>query len=138
MTLAIQIPESPPAPPSTPTDYPVRRFTVDEYHRMLEAGILEEGEPTELLEGWLMVEVCDSSLDRDSSIKARIYAAASIPQYWIVNVKDRVVQLHSDPSPDVRPPAYRTRREVRPGEMIPLVIDGVEIVQIEAAELLPA
>ena len=31
-----------------------RRFTVDEYHRMLEAGILREGERIELIRGELI------------------------------------------------------------------------------------
>ena len=36
------------APPKTPTR---RRFTVDEYYRMAEAGILPEEENVELLDG---------------------------------------------------------------------------------------
>src|SRR5262245_30607273 len=34
-----------------------RRFTVDEYHRMIESGVLKESEPVELLEGWIMYNV---------------------------------------------------------------------------------
>jgi Uma2 family endonuclease len=30
-----------------------RKWSVDEYHRMIEAGILKESEPVELLEGWI-------------------------------------------------------------------------------------
>jgi hypothetical protein len=37
-----------PMPPS-----PVRRFTVDEYHRMTKIGILTENDDVELLEGWI-------------------------------------------------------------------------------------
>lgn len=32
----------------------VRTLSVDQYHRMIEAGILEEGEPLELLDGLLV------------------------------------------------------------------------------------
>ncbi|HEV3439717.1 MAG TPA: Uma2 family endonuclease [Gemmata sp.] len=42
-----------PLPPAIPTQ-PVRRFTVDEYHRMLEAGVLKEREPYELINGWII------------------------------------------------------------------------------------
>ncbi len=33
---------------------PVRRFTVDEYHQMIRAGILGEDDDVELLEGWIV------------------------------------------------------------------------------------
>ena len=42
-----------PLPPAIPTQ-PVRRFTVDKYHRMLEAGVLKEREPYELINGWII------------------------------------------------------------------------------------
>ncbi|OWK37992.1 Uma2 family endonuclease [Fimbriiglobus ruber] len=35
------------------TSLPVRRFTLDEYHRMSELGFLREGDPYELLNGWI-------------------------------------------------------------------------------------
>lgn len=42
-----------PPPPAIPTQ-PVRRFTVDEYHRMLEIGVLKDREPYELINGWIV------------------------------------------------------------------------------------
>lgn len=47
----------------------------------------------------LVIEVADSSLHKDRGLKARIYAAAGVPDYWIVNVKDRVVETHREPGP---------------------------------------
>lgn len=35
----------------------IRRWTVDEYHQMILAGILKESEPVELLEGWVVYKV---------------------------------------------------------------------------------
>ena len=35
----------------TPPPYPVRRFTVDEYHRMIAAGVFADDDRFELLEG---------------------------------------------------------------------------------------
>src|SRR6478672_548904 len=35
----------------------VRRFSVDEYHRLIETGVLVEGEPLELLEGWIVYKM---------------------------------------------------------------------------------
>jgi len=44
---------APPSEPETETSAHVRPITVDDYHRMLEAGILLEREPAELLDGRL-------------------------------------------------------------------------------------
>ena len=34
--------------------FPVRRFTVDEYHRMIAADIIGVWDKTELLDGWII------------------------------------------------------------------------------------
>lgn len=151
----------------------VRRITVDEYHRMIEAGIFGEDDRLELLEGviarmspqspdharviwWLtntlvrllptslslgpqlpltvssssepepdlcvvetgwpagehprtallVVEVSGSSLRQDRDVKGAIYARGGIPEYWIVNLAERCVEVHRDP--DVAAGRYRT------------------------------
>lgn len=54
---------TPPAPAAPAQPFggvaSLRKFTVDEYHRMIEAGILVEGEPVELLEGYLVLKVSE-------------------------------------------------------------------------------
>jgi Uma2 family endonuclease len=45
---------APPAPQTDAAPYTIRPITVDEYHRMLEVGILYEKEPVELLDGQLI------------------------------------------------------------------------------------
>lgn len=40
-----------------PPSFPVRRFSVGEYHRMIAAGILAEDEPIELLDGWIVTKI---------------------------------------------------------------------------------
>jgi Uma2 family endonuclease len=42
----------------------------------------------------LVVEVSDSSLRTDREVKGPLYAAAGIQEYWIVNLVDRVVEVH--------------------------------------------
>lgn len=39
-----------------PSPLPVRRFSVEEYRKLAEVGILTEHERVELLEGWIPVE----------------------------------------------------------------------------------
>ena len=68
---------------------------------------------------WLVIEVADRSLPQDRLTKARTYAAAGIPEYWIVNLRDDCVEVYRDP--DAQAAAYRSRHVARRGEAIALV-----------------
>jgi hypothetical protein len=52
----------------------------------------------------LVVEVADSSLQFDRRDKGSLYARARIAKYWIVNLIDRVIEVHRDPEPDPAAP----------------------------------
>jgi Uma2 family endonuclease len=150
-----------------PVETPERRVTVEEYHRMAQAGILPPDERVELLWGvvcrmspknrahvvaanricdvfrrhlegrarvykedplrqvaldsepepdvmvcgnpdldafgtesmkpLLVVEVAESSLARDQGEKLAIYAKAGVPEYWVVNLVDGVLEVFRDP-----------------------------------------
>ncbi len=45
----------------------------------------------------LLVEVSYSSLRYDRITKARLYALAGIAEYWIVNVEEETVEVHTEP-----------------------------------------
>ena len=45
----------------------------------------------------LVVEVADSTLPVDRDQKLNAYAAADIPEYWIVNLVDRRVEVYTMP-----------------------------------------
>lgn len=185
-------------------------LTVEQYNRMLETGILESGDPIELLDGCLVrkdrgdgvtisprhsfvvaalaelvakiqarsfhlriqnpiaipainvpepdgaivkgsrgdyrdrhpqpadvssvIEVAQTSLERDRRAKLRIYAGAGIPQYLIVNVMAREVELFEQPDSAAR--AYPSRSVVRPGELLPLLLPDGSRLEIDAAEWL--
>jgi len=47
----------------------------------------------------LVVEISDTTLDTDQTIKASVYARAGIPEYWIENLPERVLEVHRDPGP---------------------------------------
>jgi len=49
---------------------------------------------------FLLIEVADSSLDRDRDEKAPLYAENGIPEYWIVNLDDDTVLIHRGPQPE--------------------------------------
>lgn len=200
--MATLAPILPPPPP-----FPVARFTVGQYHRMIETGILGDDDAVELLHGWitpkmprnpphdstiarcqrllmvrlgesfvvrgqsavtlsdsqpepdvavaigpdsryddrhpgpgellLVVEVSDSSLDRDRDVKAAIYAEASIPAYWIVNLVDRQVEVHADPTGPGAEPAYRSFEIYMLDDAVPLVGFGASPLAVPVRELLP-
>jgi Uma2 family endonuclease len=45
----------------------------------------------------LVIEVANTSLRYDRKEKASLYASAGIPDYWILNVRDRQVEVHRQP-----------------------------------------
>ena len=47
----------------------------------------------------LVVEVADSTLKYDCEVKNQLYAQANIPEYWVVDVKNRQVHIFRDPTP---------------------------------------
>lgn len=79
----------------------------------------------------LVIEVADSSLAQDRSIKKRSYARAGIPAYWIVNLIARVVEVYDDPAGE----DYRRTTIHKPGDNLPLILDGVRTGAIEVASL---
>ena len=87
----------------------------------------------------LVAEVADSTLARDRRLKMRIFAGGGIPVYWIVNLPDRRVEVHTDPVPEApgREARYASRRDYLPGESVPLVINGRAVGEIPVSELLP-
>ncbi len=183
------------------------RFSVAEYHKLIEIGILTEDDNLELLEGYLVhkmsrnpphdaalqliqdtlprllpggwclrmqsavtlggsepepdgaivrgnarsyssrhpgpsdvgvvIEVADTTLAGDRADKGRIYARASIPYYWIVNLVDHQVEVYTDPSGPTATPAYAQRQDRRLGDDIPLTLDGAAVATIPVGDLLP-
>ena len=175
-------------------DLRVHQFTVDEYHRMIEAGILTTEHRVELLNGWIvdkmaqnpahpntvsrlnrwlgrvlpepdwvlriqgsitlatsepepdiaiargpdsryelrhpgprdlrcLMEVAESSLLFDREEKGPIYAAARIPQYWLINLIDRCVEVFTRPQAGQHP-GYRTVKIYTMDDVIALELDG--------------
>jgi Uma2 family endonuclease len=79
----------------------------------------------------LLVEIADTSLNADQSVKAALYAAAAVPEYWVVNLIDCSVEVYRDPSGT----GYVSRKIYRPGESIsPLFAPGASLA---VAEFMP-
>jgi Uma2 family endonuclease len=77
-----------------------------------------DAHPTSAL---LVVEVSDTTLSFDRDAKASLYAAAGIPEYWIVNLVQRQLEMHREPAamPETQYGfGYRTRTIALPGEVV--------------------
>ncbi len=68
-------------------------------------------EPEDVL---LLVEVSDTTLRLDRLVKLPIYANASIPEVWIVDLNGGAIEIYRDPSPDV----YASRSVAQRGATI--------------------
>ena len=84
----------------------------------------------------LVVEVSDTTLAQDRGLKARVYARAAIPVYWIVNIPDRRVELYAEPRGG-RSPAYRTRTDFVPGDSVPLTLGDAVVGHVPVGRLFP-
>jgi Uma2 family endonuclease len=86
----------------------------------------------------LVVEVADASLRLDRRFKAALYARAGLPEYWIVNLPDRVLEVYRDPHPPADPAddwSYRSLATLpTPGQVTPLAAPHARIL---VADLLP-
>jgi len=80
----------------------------------------------------LLVEVTDSSLLTDRFDKARIYARAGIPLYWILNLQANQVEVHSHPAGDT----YTQLAAYGAGSAVPLELDGTGVTSIPVSGLL--
>ena len=160
----------------------LRRFTVDEYRRMADAGVFRPGERVELIDGeivemapigrrhancvnnltrllitrlgdraivspqnsirismrsepqpdltvlrrraisykdedatasdvLLLIEVADTSLAYDRNVKLRLYAAAGIPEVWIVDAAGEEIEIYRSPESG----GFREVQRARPG-----------------------
>ena len=101
------------------------------------------GSPRDYLAGHpsrpvLLVEVADASLAFDREHKGSLYARAQVPDYWIVNLVDHVLEVHRDPAPSADAPyGWRFRTLLRLGAADTVSPLSVPRPRISVAELLP-
>ena len=85
-------------------------------------------------EAALLVEVAESSVAFDRSHRGSAYARAGVPEYWIVNLVDDVLETYREPVPD---PAtdfgwrYGRTSLLREGTVTPLARPNITIAIVD-------
>jgi Uma2 family endonuclease len=69
----------------------------------------------------LVIEVAVSSHHIDRGKKADLYAGAGIPNYWLVDVPGRAIEVRTQPGRD----GYEQCETYREGSVVPSPLDGV-------------
>jgi len=80
----------------------------------------------------LVVEVAASSLARDLGVKAAVYAAAGVPEYWVLDLAGRRILVHRQATKS----GYTERFELAAGQR--LTAAAVALPTLELDELLHA
>jgi Uma2 family endonuclease len=77
-----------------------------------------------------MIEIAYTSQHKDRGIKAQLYAAAGVPEYWVIDAKAMTVDIHRDPSPD----GYRS--VTQHGELAQLAPQAIPTLVFNLRDLL--
>lgn len=62
----------------------------------------------------LVIEVADSSVDYDRTVKLPIYAQSGIPEYWLINLEKDEIEAYWEPAGA----GYRFRELLRVGDVL--------------------
>jgi Uma2 family endonuclease len=78
-----------------------RRFSVDEYHRMVSSGVLTESDRVQLVNGWIIEMPPIGPEHSTSTSLAEAALLANLPSGWILRVQDPVTLPTGEPEPDL-------------------------------------
>jgi len=81
--------------------YWLRQFSVTEYHKMIQTGILTPDSGVELLEGWIVKKMSQNSPHRNSVSRVVRRVAKVLPENWHMDVQGPITLSDSEPEPDI-------------------------------------
>lgn len=79
----------------------LRRWSVLEYHEMIETGILTANDRVELLEGWIVNKMSQNPPHRNSVSRVVKRIAKVLPETWTMSVQGPITLSDSEPEPDI-------------------------------------
>jgi Uma2 family endonuclease len=95
----------PPAPP--------RRFTVAEYHHLIETGVFANDERYELINGWLVPKMTRNPPHDVCLVLVPEAIRRLLPRGWHVRIQSAITTDDSEPEPDIAVARGPARRYVR-------------------------
>jgi Uma2 family endonuclease len=84
----------------------------------------------------IVMEVSDGTQDRDRGTKYRSYARARIPEYWIIDLTNRCVDIFRQPTGEGEQARYEDSNRCDALQAVPVGLSGSHIGQIDLRELL--
>ncbi len=90
--------------------FPMRKFSVEEYHQLGRAGVLTERDSVELLEGWIVPKMNHNPAHDGTIELVEDNLRPRLPDGWRIRIQSTITTPDSEPEPDlaiVRGPAGR-------------------------------
>jgi len=78
----------------------IYRLSVAQSHAMIDAGILVDDDPVELLEGWLVEKMSKRRLHVRALSRVVNMLQRTLPQGWFVSAQNPISTKESEPEPD--------------------------------------
>jgi Uma2 family endonuclease len=100
MVMAIDTRYRRPTTFKVPAD-PIWQLSIDQYHQMIQTGILTDDDPVELLEGWLVTKMPKNPPHRLTTQLTREAFTPLLPAGYYVDDQEPMTTDESEPEPDV-------------------------------------
>lgn len=102
---------------NTVPPFPIARFSVEQYHRMIESGAFTEDDRLELIEGWVVQQMAKGPGHEYAVGKGEDLLRERVPAGWHVRNQAPITLTSSEPEPDLTivrgdRGAYRQRHPV--------------------------
>jgi Uma2 family endonuclease len=81
--------------------FPIARFSVEQYHRMIESGAFTEHDQLELIEGWVVQKMAKGPAHEFSLGRTEEALRALLPPGWYVRNQSPLTLTRSEPEPDL-------------------------------------
>jgi hypothetical protein len=86
-------------------------------------------------DAFCVVEVADSSYERDSGVKLKAYAKAGVQQYIIINLRNRTAEVYTQPNRAAE--TYPPPQILSADQALPLRVGESESFTVSLASVLP-
>ena len=88
------------SPAEAPTE-PIFRLSIEQYEDMIQYGIIDEDDPVELIDGWLLIKMSKSTNHTHSTRHTRRAIERVLPAGWFADSHEPVQLVRSKSEPDV-------------------------------------